>query len=189
MKCLAALIVIQSQNRLPEEKPTSLELNNGIIRQRETRLKQQVETIDEKLSPEVIRTITQARDKGASNWLNVLPLKKEGYMLTKEELWDSLASRYNQPIPGLPSFCSCGKIFSTVHALECKKGGFVHSRHDEIRNLEAALLSKVCKDVMTEPSLSRLLEKPFHYCLQLRMMVPNWMLKRGASIGLDNAHF
>ena len=56
---LTALIVIQSQNRLPEE-PMSTELKNGIIRQRETRLKQQVETIDEKLYPEMIRTITQA---------------------------------------------------------------------------------------------------------------------------------
>ena len=74
---LAALIVIQSQNRLPEE-PASMELKNGIIRQKETRLKQQVETIDEKRSPEMIKTITQAWDKGASNWLNVLPLEEEG---------------------------------------------------------------------------------------------------------------
>ena len=72
---LAALIVIQSQNRLREE-PTSMELKNGIIRQRETRLKQQVETIDEKRPPEMIKTITQARDKGSSNWLNVLPLEE-----------------------------------------------------------------------------------------------------------------
>ena len=55
-------------------------------------------------------------------------------------------------IPGLPSFCPCGQMFSTVHALECKKGGFVDSQHDEIRNLEEVLLSKGCKDVMIEPS-------------------------------------
>ena len=35
--------------------------------------------------------------------------------------------------------------FNTVHALDCKKGGFLHSRHDEIRDLEEALLSQVCK--------------------------------------------
>ena len=40
-----------------------------------------------------------------------------------------------------------------MHALDCKKGGFVHSRHDEIRDLEAALLSQVCKDVATDPAL------------------------------------
>ena len=118
---LVSLIVIQSQNRLPEE-PTSMELKNGIIGQRETRLKQQVETIDEKLSPEMIKTITQAQDKGASNWLNVLTLEEEGYALTKEEFWDSLALRNNRLIPGLPSFCPCGQMFSTFHSLECKRG-------------------------------------------------------------------
>ena len=82
-------------------------------------------------------------------------------MLTKEEFWDSFALRYNRPIPGLPSFCPCGQMFSTIHAPKCKKGGFVHSRHDEIRNLEAALLSKVCRDVMIEPSLLPLTEETF----------------------------
>ena len=97
-----------------------MELKNGIIRQRETSLKQQVETLDEKLSSEMIKTITHTRDKGASNWLNVLPLEEEGYVLTKEEFWDSLALRYNRPIPGLPSFFPCGQTFSTVHPPECK---------------------------------------------------------------------
>ena len=126
-----------------------MELKNGIIRQRETRSKRQVETIDEKLSPEMIKKITQAWDKGASNWLNVLPLEEtreeEGYLLTKEEFWDSLALRYNRPVPGLSSFCLCGQMFSTVQ--EC---ALSDSRHGK---LEAAFLSKVCKDVMIEPSL------------------------------------
>ena len=54
-----------------------MELKDGIIKQKETRLKQQVEIVDEKLSPEMIKTIIQARDKGASNWLNALPLEEE----------------------------------------------------------------------------------------------------------------
>ena len=37
--------------------------------------------------------------------------------------------------------------------MDCKKGGFVHARHDNLRNLEAALLSEVCKDVVSEPHL------------------------------------
>ena len=60
---LAVLIVIRSQNRLPEE-PMSTELKNDIIRQKETRLKQQVETIDEKLSPEMIKTNYSGSGKG-----------------------------------------------------------------------------------------------------------------------------
>ena len=37
--------------------------------------------------------------------------------------------------------------------MDCKKGGFVHARHDILRNLEAASLSEVCKDVCVEPHL------------------------------------
>ena len=37
--------------------------------------------------------------------------------------------------------------------MDCKKGGFIHARHDNLRNLEAALLSEVCKDVAVEPHL------------------------------------
>jgi hypothetical protein len=37
--------------------------------------------------------------------------------------------------------------------MECKKGGFIHTCHDQIRNLEAALLSEVCNDVSIEPPL------------------------------------
>ena len=39
------------------------------------------------------------------------------------------------------------------HALTCAKGGFVHCRHNEIRDLTATLLTEVCKDVRVEPEL------------------------------------
>ena len=55
----------------------------------------------------------------------------------------------------------CGQMFITVHALECKKGGFAHSRHDEIRDHEVALLSKVYLDVIIEPSLQPLTGETF----------------------------
>ena len=61
--------------------------------------------------------------------------------------------RYNKYIPDLPSICPCGKPFDPYHAMECKKGGFIHARHDQMRNLEAALLSEVCNDVSIEPPL------------------------------------
>ena len=35
----------------------------------------------------------------------------------------------------------------------CKTGGFIHAPHDNVKNLEASLLSRVCKDVAIEPSL------------------------------------
>ena len=37
--------------------------------------------------------------------------------------------------------------------MDCKKGGFIHAHHDNVRNLEASLLSEVCNDVAIEPRL------------------------------------
>ena len=39
------------------------------------------------------------------------------------------------------------------HAMICKRGGFVSQRHNELRDLEANLLSIVCSDVEIEPIL------------------------------------
>ena len=111
------------------------------------------DSLDQRLSPEQLRTVTLARDKGASGWLNVLPLEDEGNVLNKEEFRDALALRYNKSIPNLPSQCPCGKSFNPTHAMVCKTGGFIHDRHDNVKNLEASLLSRVCKDVAVEPSL------------------------------------
>ena len=40
--------------------------------------------------------------------------------------------------------------------MNCKRGGFVNIRHNNIRDYESSLLSKVCNDVQTEPELQPL---------------------------------
>ena len=45
---------------------------------------------------------------------------------------------------------------SINHALSCKKGGFVVQRHDTIRDLLTPHISKVCRNVETEPLLQPL---------------------------------
>ena len=57
------------------------------------------------------RTLSNAIAKGASNWLNVLPLAEEGYVLIKEEFRDAMAMRYSKHILGLPRKCACGSNF------------------------------------------------------------------------------
>lgn len=42
------------------------------------------------------------------------------------------------------------------HAMTCRNGGFVIQRHNEIRDLEAALLSTVCDDVEIGPPLRQI---------------------------------
>ena len=49
--------------------------------------------------------------------------------------------------------CVCGDIFSVDHSMVYKKGGFIIQRHNELRDLEADLLSMVCKHVGIEPQL------------------------------------
>ena len=42
------------------------------------------------------------------------------------------------------------------HAVSCLKGGFVHRRHDEIRDLLATVIDEGHHDVSTEPALTPL---------------------------------
>ena len=48
------------------------------------------------------------------------------------------------------------------HALDCKKGGFVAKRHNEVRDIEAELLSEVCTAVSTEPRLLPITGEQIH---------------------------
>ena len=45
------------------------------------------------------------------------------------------------------------------HYMICKRGGFVIQRHNELWDLEAELLSMVCKDVEVEPLLQDITDR------------------------------
>ena len=49
----------------------------------------------ESLQTEQRHVIEMASEKGASNWLTALPLKRYGLTLTKSEFRDRLCIRYN----------------------------------------------------------------------------------------------
>ena len=49
----------------------------------------------------------------------------------------------------------CGDVFNVDHVMVCS-GGFIIQRHDELRDLEADMLSMVCNDVEIEPVLQEL---------------------------------
>ena len=60
--------------------------------------------------------------------------------------------RYSKPISNLPGNCDgCGREFSIQHALECKKGGLITLRHNEIRDTVGDLASLYWKDIRREP--------------------------------------
>ena len=151
---LAAIIALQG-DALPHpdlEKQEKSKINN--IKQEQ--LKNKITVVDACLTHETKRAVDQAREPGASNWLSALPLTKHGFNLTKGEFKDAVALRYCKPINNLPSFCPCGEKFNVTHAMNCKIGGFINARHDNIRDFEGALMSQVCKDVEIEPPLQQI---------------------------------
>ena len=73
---------------------------------------------------------------GAFSWLGVLEWKE-----------------YGRPLKGLPAMCPCRQKYNVTHALNCKKGVFVTVRHNNLRDFEADMLSKIVNDVETKPEL------------------------------------
>ena len=106
-------------------------------------VKSRMESIDSTLPSDLLRSVNQSRDKGASSWLTAVPLVDQGLVLNKQEFRDSLRLRYNMPLSDLPSKCVCGEKYTVCHALSCIKGGFVAQRHDGVRNLLTSLIRKV----------------------------------------------
>ena len=82
-----------------------------------------------------------------------MPLAEFGFALNKGEFRDALSLRYGRPLKGLPAMCPCGQKYNVAHALNCKKSGFVTMRHNNLRDFEADMLSKIVNDVETEPEL------------------------------------
>ena len=119
-------------------------------------VKSRMESIDSTLPSDLLRSVNQSRDKGATSWLTAVPLVDQGLVLNKQEFRDSLRLRYKMPLSDLPSKCVCGEKYTVCHALSCKRGGFVAQRHDGVRNLLTSLIGKVCTNVEVEPQLQPL---------------------------------
>ena len=73
------------------------------------------------------------------------------FNLNTRELRGAIKLYYDSPI--IPSTCVCGDIFTVDRAMIYKRDEFVIQRHNELRDLEAELLSMVCSDVEIEPVL------------------------------------
>ncbi len=121
----------------------------AVIREVKTELRQrnlekndsELASLASKLSCDDRRTILRGKETG--QWLLVLPSTVNGTELLAQEFRDALLLRYARSPADLPSHCDgCGQVFSVRHALECKKGGLVICRHNEIRDELVDLASK-----------------------------------------------
>ena len=150
---LVDLMHAQSKTLCFEEDIPSKDVLAEILKERDAMNKRKLDVIIESSNSLQARLLEQSREKGASSWLSVLPLIKQGFVLNKSEFRDAMCLRYGKPLKNLPSKCPCGQQFTPNHAMNCKRGGFVIIRHNEIRDFEANLLQDVCKDVEIEPAL------------------------------------
>jgi hypothetical protein len=125
--------------------------------------KQEEVKLEFERDPLKLRLLEASCERGASNWLTVLPIESDGFALNKQEFTDALRLRYGWSLDRLPMNCPCGANFTVQHAMACKKGGFIHARHNEVRDITANLLSEVCNDVAVEPILQPLTGEQFRY--------------------------
>jgi len=98
------------------------------------------------------RAILRAKDGKILSWLSLLPLARSQFDLSVQEFLDGLALHYKKPLLPLPSVCDdCGASFSIKHALDCRFGGLVSCRHNEVHDTFGDLASLVWSPVMKEP--------------------------------------
>ena len=83
-------------------------------------------------STEAKRRIFRSEDTGV--WLTAVPSSDYGTDLSMTEFRDSLRLRFGQRPHGLPKKCDgCKSVdFSVGHAQQCKKGGLVRGRHEDV---------------------------------------------------------
>ena len=141
------------------DKPARAEIEETKVRQEN----EKVEWLKEQLSAEQLKLYEAITEKGAYNWLNALPLQEHDFYLDKQKFWDMIQVRYGLPLQRLPTKCVCDASFTIEHALNCKKGGFITIRHNNLRDFTAELLSETCHDVAIEPLLTPLTGEKFQH--------------------------
>ena len=144
---LAALIV-QQETSISTACEEVQKVRNKIRKESRQRQENRAQTLKD--GP-MQRHLELASGKGATTWLEALPIKDQGFHLSRNEFRDSLYLRYGWRPSKLPATCICGQDFSTTHALSCPTGGLPSVRHNEIRDLLAATMAEVWVDVKTEP--------------------------------------
>ena len=157
---LVALIVAQESKQIVDPDSIST-IKRNIKTSNRLRQIQLARNVHDQLPPQLKRCVDLAQEKGSSSWLSVLPLEEHGFYLHKGEFRDALCLRYGWNLGSTPQTCNCGAQFSVDHAMICHMGGFPTIRHNELRDITATLLTEVCHNVTTEPTLQPLSGETF----------------------------
>ena len=145
--------IVNQQDSFAEDKVKQAEAAKEITKRKAAKYEADLAEATVGFPADLVKMLDLAKEKGASCWLTSLPLKSCGFRLSKQQWFDAITMRYNLKPNDFPVFCACGKENSIDHCLTCKKGGFVHLRHDAVRDSFAEIMRSVGKDVKTEPHL------------------------------------
>ena len=120
---LTALILQQEHSY-----PSCIAIEQKVIKskiksQRRKQEKEDAERVRAKLPVEMQRTMPYNGEKGAFQWLVVLPLTEFWFSLHKGAFRDALALCYRWTPRHMPFQCACGKRFTVEHAFSCPFGG------------------------------------------------------------------
>ena len=157
---LVALIVSQDYH-LTVQRADHLKIKNRMKKRRKALQEERAQDIFRQLNPQLQRSVELTQEKGSSAWLTVLPVVEHGFLLHKGEFRDALSMRYGWNLNNTPRSCNCGTSFSLDHAMTCHMGSIPTIRHNEIRDITATLLTKICHNVATEPLLQPLSNESF----------------------------
>ena len=150
---LTALIMEQSSQYPNITKAEQLQIKRILVKAKRHQQSLVGAELKDKLPNRMQRVMNLSNERGSSNWLSTLPIAEHGFALHKSAFRDALCLRYGWHPSNLPLQCTCGKQFSVEHALSCSYGGFPSIRHNELRDITTELMSEVCHNVGTEPSL------------------------------------
>ena len=150
--------IVEQAHKPPDETEIKT-LQTSARREKDECLKMQCEQVRESLPGKTERAVELALEKGASNWLTVIPIKEMNFNLNKREFRDAIKLRYDWEITDISAIYTCGDLFTVDQAMVCRRGGLIIQRHNEIWDLEAEMLRMVCTDVETEPVLQEITGK------------------------------
>ena len=102
------------------------------VRKRQTKeYETKLQEITSSLDADTARIILRGGECG--QWLSVMPSIVNGTELSAQEFRDNLQLRYARSPGDLPERCDgCNAPLTVQHALDCKSGGLIIQRHNEI---------------------------------------------------------
>ena len=84
---------------------------------------ERLEQVKTSLPTRTKRAVELVTEKGASNWLAVIPIKDLNFNLNKREFRDAIKLRYDWEITDTPKVCVCGDQFNVDHAMVRRREG------------------------------------------------------------------